>query len=80
MALSYKARKRWALIILLLWMPVFIVLAVVIIGWLWPDPLNRPPILAEFLIYVGTGLACFLPFRKIFLGIGQPDPDAGREG
>ncbi len=77
MALSYKARKRWSLVILLIWMPVFVVLAVSVIGWLWPDPLNRPSLLAELGIYVGLGLICFLPFRKIFLGIGQPDPDAG---
>ena len=75
MALSYKARKRWSLFTLLIWMPAFVVLAVLVIDWLWPDPLNRPPVLAELAIYVGLGLLCFLPFRKIFLGIGRPDPE-----
>lgn len=71
MALSYKARRRWALVILLVGMPVYVVLAVNLIGLL-----DRPPFWVELAIYVGLGLVWILPFRKIFRGIGQPDPDA----
>lgn len=74
MALSYKARKRWSLFILLVWMPAFVVIAVSIMNLAFPDPMNRPSILVELVIYVGLGLLCFLPFRKVFLGVGQADP------
>lgn len=74
MALSHKARKRWSLVILLIWMPVFVVLSVSVLNWLFPDPLAGPPILVELAIYVGLGLVCFLPFRRIFLGVGRADP------
>ena len=71
MALSYKARKRWALVILLVGMPAYVVAAVTVVGWL-----ERPSFLAELAIYVGLGFLWALPFRFIFRGIGQLDPDA----
>lgn len=76
MALSYKARKRWSLIILLVGMPLYVVAAVTLVGWLWPDPLARPSIWAELGIYVALGVIWALPFRAIFRGVGQADPDA----
>ena len=77
MALSYKARKRWSLVILLIGMPAYIVAAVTVVNLF-----DRPAIWLEFLIYVGLGVVWILPFRFIFKGVGQPDPDApeGREG
>ncbi len=74
MALSYKARRRWSLIILLVGLPVYIVAAVTLV-----DLLDRPPFLAELAIYVGLGVLWALPFRFVFLGVGQPDPDAAQE-
>ncbi len=71
MALSYKARRRWALVVLLVGMPVYVVAAVNLI-----DLLDRPSVLAELAIYVGLGFLWALPFRKLFRGIGQPDPEA----
>jgi hypothetical protein len=71
MALSYKARRRWALVVLVVGMPVYVVAAVNLIGLL-----DRPPFLVELAVYVGLGVAWILPFRKLFRGIGQPDPDA----
>ncbi len=68
--LSYKARRRWALVILLVGLPLYIILAVGIMS-----RLNRPPILVEFLIYIVLGVLWALPFKFIFRGIGQPDPD-----
>ena len=71
MALSYKARRRWSLVILLVGLPVYIVAA---------EPLraqfDRPPLVLEFFIYVALGIVWALPFRFIFRGVGQPDPDA----
>jgi hypothetical protein len=71
MARGYKARRRWALVILLIGLPVYVVAAVSLVGLI-----ERPSFLAELAIYVGLGFAWALPFRFIFRGIGQPDPDA----
>lgn len=71
MALSYKARRGWALVILLVGLPVYVVAAVTLVGLL-----DRPSFLVELAIYVGLGFAWALPFRFVFRGIGQADPDA----
>lgn len=71
MALSYKARRRWSLFILLVGMPVYVVAAVTLVGLL-----ERPSVWTELAIYVGLGFLWILPFRFVFRGIGQPDPDA----
>jgi uncharacterized membrane protein len=70
MALSYKSRRRWALIILLIGLPLYIVVAVNVVALF-----GRPSILLELLIYVGLGILWAIPFRFIFKGIGQADPD-----
>jgi hypothetical protein len=75
MSLSYTARRRWALVILLIGMPVYIVLAVNLV-----DLVERPSMLVELAIYVGLGILWILPFRFIFRGIGQPDPDEKTDG
>lgn len=71
MALSYKARRRWALVILLIGLPLYVVAAVTLI-----DLFERPSVLVELAVYVALGFLWALPFRFIFRGIGQPDPDA----
>ena len=71
MALSYKARRRWSLVILLIGLPLYIVAAVNLI-----DLFDRPSIWVEFLVYVGLGVVWILPFKFVFLGVGQADPDA----
>ena len=71
MPLSYKARRRWSLVILLIGLPVYIVVAVSVVNLF-----DRPPILVELLIYVALGLLWALPFKYVFRGVGQPDPDA----
>lgn len=73
MALSYKARRRWSLVILLVGLPLYIVAAVTLVGWL-----ERPSIPVELLIYVALGVVWALPFRLVFRGVGQADPDAER--
>ena len=71
MSLSYQARKRWALAILLIGLPVYLVVAVNVV-----DLFDRPPFLVELAIYIGLGFLWALPFRFIFKGIGQADPAA----
>ncbi|RYH09574.1 DUF2842 domain-containing protein [Tropicimonas sp. IMCC6043] len=70
MALSYKARRRWSLVILLVGMPVYVVVAVTLLNLL-----GRPPVLVELAVYVILGILWALPFRFLFRGIGQADPD-----
>ena len=74
MALSYKARRRWSLVILVLGLPAYVIAAVTIMS-----NLGRPPIWLEFLIYVVLGVLWALPFRFVFKGIGKPDPDAAEK-
>ncbi len=71
MALSYKARRRWALIILLVGLPLYIVVALNVVALF-----DRPSILVELAIYVGLGILWAIPFKFVFKGIGQADPDA----
>ncbi|QYK41139.1 MAG: DUF2842 domain-containing protein [Paracoccaceae bacterium] len=70
MTLSYRARRRLSLLILLVGLPVYIVAAVSLVNWL-----DRPPIWAEFLVYVVLGFLWMAPFRFVFVGVGQPDPE-----
>ena len=71
MALSYKARRRWSLFILVIALPAYIVAAITVVNWF-----DRPSFLTELGIYVGLGILWALPFKAIFRGIGKPDPDA----
>lgn len=71
MPLSYKSRRRWSLVILLIGLPLYIVVAVTII-----NSLDRPPIWLELVIYVVLGFLWMLPFKFVFSGIGKADPDA----
>ena len=76
MAMSYKARRRWSLVILLVGLPIYIlvatVLATTVVGWLGQSPLV---FLVQLAIYIGLGVIWIVPFKSIFLGIGQADPN-----
>jgi len=69
--MTFKARKRLAIAVLVIGLPIYIVVAVNLVGLFE----NRPPILVELAIYVGLGVAWMLPLRKLFLGVARPDPD-----
>lgn len=71
MAVSYKNRRRLALLILVVGLPAYIVAAVTIMNWL-----GRPPFIVELLVYIALGILWALPFKFIFRGVGQADPDA----
>jgi hypothetical protein len=71
MRLTYKTRKRLAILILLVGLPLYIVVAVNVV-----EMFGRPGLVIEFLIWVSLGIVWALPLRAIFRGIGQPDPDA----
>ena len=72
MALSYRNKKRLALFILVIGLPVYIVLAVSLVGLI-----ERPSLWLELAIYIGLGLLWIFPLKKVFLGVGQADPDQG---
>jgi hypothetical protein len=71
MALSYKARRFWSVVILVVGLPIYIIVAISIVSLL-----GRPGILIEILVYLVLGVAWALPFKSVFKGIGQADPDA----
>lgn len=73
MALSYKTRKRLALLILILGVPAYIMVAVTVVSLF-----DRPPIWVEFLVYVVLGIIWIVPLKPIFKGVGQADPDEER--
>ena len=73
MALSYKARRRWSLFILLIGMPIYVVVAVTIANRVGVSDLPR---LVQFVIYVVLGVGWVFPLKPIFMGVGQADPDA----
>ena len=73
MALSYKARKRWSLVILLIALPLYVIVAVNLV-----EMFDRPSFLLELGIFVALGIVWVLPLKSIFKGIGQADPDADR--
>ncbi len=70
MALTYKTRRRLSALILLVGLPLYIFVAITVVSWF-----DRPPILVELLIYLGLGVLWALPFKYVFRGVGQPDPD-----
>ena len=70
MTIGYKNRRRISLLLLLVGLPMYIILAVNLVSLF-----ERPSILVELVIYLGLGIIWALPFKFIFKGIGQADPD-----
>jgi len=68
--LSYNARRRLSLVILLLGLPLYIIVAVNVIAMF-----DRPSILVEVFVYVALGVLWAFPFKYVFRGVGQADPD-----
>ena len=71
MAMSYKARRRWSLVVLLLALPLYIVVALNVI-----QLFERPSFWVELAVYVGLGVLWVFPLKAVFKGVGQADPDA----
>ena len=69
--MTYKTRKWVAAFILLVALPLYIVVAVNVV-----EMFDRPHPLLELLIFALLGILWALPLRRIFRGIGKPDPDA----
>ncbi|SEW22398.1 Protein of unknown function [Cognatiyoonia koreensis] len=69
--MTYKARRRWSLFILVVGLPAYIVLVVTLMSNTteWPRAV-------QFVLYVVLGVAWVFPLKFVFKGIGQSDPDA----
>lgn len=70
MNITYKNRRRISLLLLLVVLPVYVILAINILAFF-----ERPSILLEVIIYLSLGIIWALPFKFIFKGIGQADPE-----
>lgn len=70
MALSYKSRRRLALLVLVVGLPLYIVVAINVVGFF-----ERPSFVVELVIYIGLGVLWAFPLKAVFKGIGQADDD-----
>lgn len=69
--MSYKNRRRLALLVLLIGMPIYVVVVLNLMA-----SINRLPFWGEVAAYVVLGTIWIFPLKKVFLGVGQPDPGA----
>jgi len=74
MTLSYKARRRWSLVVLLVGLPLYIAAALFVVSLF-----DRPPFWVELIVYIILGFLWMLPLKKVFLGVGKPDPETEAE-
>ena len=79
MAMTHKTRKRLALLILMVGLPLYIAVMVGVLG-LFYDRFGQPPLLVELGVYIVLGTLCFLPLKPIFLGTAQEDPEGPKDG
>jgi len=71
MALSWKARRRLSVLVLLVALPAYIVAAISLVGLF-----ERPPFWLELVIYVVLGVIWAFPLKALFKGVGQPEPES----
>ena len=74
MPLSWKARRRWSIFILLVAVPLYIIVVVNVLALF-----DRPPFWVELAVYVVLGIVWVLPLKAVFRGVGQAEPGTGRE-
>ena len=63
---SYRLKKFLAILVLLLWLPFYIVMVLNILALF-----ERPSLVVELLVYVIAGVLWALPFKALFKGVGQ---------
>ena len=63
---SYRLKRFLAILVLLLWLPFYIVLVLNILALF-----ERPSLVVELLLYVIAGVLWALPFKALFKGVGQ---------
>ena len=65
---SYRVKRLFALLVLLLWLPLYILLVLNVLALF-----ERPSFLIELSVYVVAGVFWAWPFKALFKGIGQPN-------
>ncbi len=68
--MTYRTKRILSLLILLVGLPLYIVVATTVVGWI-----ERPHIVLEVAIYVVLGFLWALPFKAVFKGVGREDPE-----
>jgi len=68
--MTYRTKRILSLLILLVGLPLYIVVATTVVGWI-----ARPHIVLEVAIYVALGFLWALPFKAVFKGVGREDPE-----
>lgn len=68
--MTWRTRRVFSLVLLLVWLPLYVVVATTLVGWI-----GRPHPLIEASVYAGLGFLWALPFRRVFRGVGRADPD-----
>ena len=63
-----KLKRVFALLVLLLWLPFYIVLVLNLLTYF-----ERPSFIFELMVYVVAGVFWAWPFKALFKGIGQPN-------
>lgn len=71
MKLTHGRRKILAVLTVCIGLPVYVIIAVNLI-----NRFDRLPTLLELALYVILGIGWIFPLRRVFMGIGKPDPDA----
>jgi hypothetical protein len=66
---TWRWRRRLAILALVLGLPAYVIVAVNVVALF-----ERPGIWVELAVYVALGIVWVLPLRRLFLGIGRPDP------
>ncbi len=64
----YKLKRVIVLLVLLLWLPFYIVLVLNLLAYF-----ERPSLIVELLVYIIAGVFWAWPFKALFKGIGQPN-------
>ena len=64
----YKLKRVFVLLVLLLWLPIYIVLVLNLLAYF-----ERPNLFIELLVYVIAGVFWAWPFKALFKGIGDPN-------
>lgn len=72
MKLSYKTRRRLSVVVLLVWLPAYIIMVLPLLLRV-PADMN---IILKTVIFVVAAFIWVLPFKFVFLGVGRADPDA----
>lgn len=72
--MTHRTRRRLALLVLVVGLPLYIVVAVSVIGLIgarW----GRMPLWIEPVIFILGGFLWILPFRRLFRGVGRAESD-----